>query len=377
MFDFTVTGRLPGRGRTGILTTPHGRITTPVFMPVGTHATVKSLSPDDLENLGAGIILANNYHLYLRPGSETVAKLGGIHRFMNWSRPILTDSGGFQVFSLGSDPDFLNTSAEGVSFVSPYDGSKHFFTPESATRSQILIGADIIMALDICTPDKAGLSSARTALDRTHDWLARCRTEWSRNGNKSPSPQALFGIIQGAFHKKLRREAAEFVVSQNLPGIAVGGETIGYNMAGTEEVMDWIFDLLPETKPRYTMGVGLRPSDLIRAVLAGADMFDCVAPTRLARNGALYTGRLVWSGGRPEFISESPTERLDISKSVYRLDRRPLDPDCDCSTCREFTRAYLHHLFKARELLFYRLASIHNLRMMIRTVTDLSRQADS
>ena len=320
-----------------IIKTKHGDIQTPVFMPVGTNATVKSLSPEDLKEIGSQIILANNYHLFLRPGSENVESMGGIHQFMNWDKPILTDSGGFQVWSLGA-----KYNEEGVKF------QNIFWTPEDAIQSQLKIGADIIMAFDICTPDEASHSETKKAMQITHDWLVRCKT--------AAKDATLFGIIQGAMHKDLRRDSAKFVVDQDLPGIAVGGETIGYNMDGTEEVMSWISDILPKDKPKYAMGLGSKPSDIKRAIKAGFDMFDCVAPTRLARHGALYN-------------CESKTEMIDISKSIYKLDKNPIDPLCDCSTCKNYTRAYLHHLFKCRELLFYRLASIHNLRVMIRTAS--------
>jgi len=389
MFEFTLTGRLAGRGRTGTFHTPHGDIQTPVFMPVGTNATVKSLSPEQLVSIGSQIILANNYHLYLRPGSDKISSLGGIHRFMNWPKPVLTDSGGFQVFSLGEkpsppiplshqqldlkDPNLIQTNDSGVEFRSHHDGSRHFFTPEAAIDSQVAIGADIIMALDVCTPDQAPLPQAELALKRTHDWLLKCQARWQNTS----ANQALFGIIQGAMHKSLRRQSAEFVASAGLPGIAIGGETIGYNMDGTEEVMEWIADLLPENKPRYTMGLGLRPSDIVRAVLAGADMFDCVAPTRLARNGALYTGSLVTHSGHPVFESDSDNERIDIAKAVYADDPGPIDSGCDCPTCSQYSRAYLHHLFKSKELLFYSLASVHNLRMMIKVTEDLRKMVVS
>lgn len=349
MITFEQTGKIGGRGRKGVIHTPHGDIKTPVFMPVGTQASVKSLSPADLKDVGAQIILANNYHLFLRPGSENIAKLGGIHKFMHWPHPVLTDSGGFQVWSLSKD--LLSISDDGIKFKSHIDGSSHFWSPEDAIKSEIQIGADIIMAFDQCTSDTATHSEAKLALQRTSDWLIRSKSVKSEN---------LFGIIQGAYFKDLRREATKFVVEQDLTGIAIGGETIGYEMDKTEEVLDWVYDLLPENKPRYTMGVGLRPSDLPRMVACGIDMFDCVAPTRLARNGALYVS-----------VDESPTERIDISKAQYALDTGPICDNCDCPTCKDFTRAYLHHLFKAKELLFYRLASMHNLRMMIRTVEML------
>jgi len=362
-FSFTVTAKLAGHGRAGELTTPHGKIHTPVFMPVGTAATVKSLSTSDLESLGAQIILANNYHLYLRPGSQAVAKLGGIHSFMNWPHPVLTDSGGFQVQSLGkAEISLAKISDEGVQFRSHIDGgSLHMFTPEVATQSQIDIGADIIMAFDQSIPAGADYSAAKLALRRTHTWLKRCITRWQAAGRLSTAghPQALFGIIQGGEFPALLQESAKFVIDQDLAGIALGGAVIGTDPRQTLETIASVRELLPPDKPLYTLGVGVRPSDLIAAVQAGADMFDCVAPTRLARAGLLYQ-------------PESPTERIDISQSQFRLDTKPVDPACDCSTCQHHSRAYLHHLFKCRELLYYRLASIHNLRTMIRTVENLT-----
>lgn len=384
MFEFTVIGRLPGHGRTGVITTPHGDLVTPVFMPVGTAATVKSLTREDLEAIGARIILANNYHLYLRPGSPAVKKLGGIHRFMNWPHPILTDSGGFQVQSLDkplptplslprrgaggevSEPSgsLVKITNEGVEFRSHLDGgTRHFFTPEVATQSQIDIGADIIMAFDQSIPKGASKAFAQTAVRRTHNWLIRCKKIWEKSeGRAKPSKepmQALFGIIQGGEFPDLLRQSAKFVAEQDLPGVAVGGAVIGSNPRQTAETIAAIRELLPKNKPLYAMGVGIRPSDLVSVVRAGADMFDCVAPTRLARAGLLYN-------------LEVPNERLDISQSKFRLDKKPVDPICDCSTCRSYTRAYLHHLFKARELLYYRLASLHNLRTLIRTVKKLT-----
>jgi queuine tRNA-ribosyltransferase len=369
MFEFKVTKKLLGRGRAGEFVTPHGTIRTPVFMPVGTQASVKAVPTEYLTQVGAQIILANNYHLFLRPGSEIVRDLGGLHKFMNWSGPILTDSGGFQVWSLGQAKDSLvKISEEGVTFTSHIDGSSHFLSPETAIDSQIHLGADIIMAFDQCTPDKAQESAAKDALDLTTRWLGRCTTRWHEHADIQK--QALFGIIQGGLYKNLRQEAAKMVIDHNLPGIAIGGETIGYNMDGTEEVMDWLKDLLPEDKPRYTMGVGLRPSDLLRAIASGVDMFDCVAPTRLARNGALFTGQVKVKDGKWIFESESKNERISIGSGQYKLDNKPIDKHCDCPVCKNYSRAYLHHLYKAQELLYYTLASIHNLRMMIKTTED-------
>lgn len=330
--------------KTRIITTSHGKIETPVFMPVGTNATVKSLSKEDLKSIDAQIILANNYHLFLRPGSENVQRLGGIHKFMNWDRSILTDSGGFQVQTLG-----CKISEEGVEFQSPLDGgTKHLFTPELAIKSQIQIGADIIMALDDSTTYSTK-SKTKEGMLRTHRWLKRCTQALPLSCSST-----LFGIIQGGIYRDLRCESAKFIIDQDLPGIAIGGQSIGSDPQETADTIGFVRDLLPKNKPLYAMGVGVRPSDLTSVIKAGADMFDCVAPTRLARCGLLYN-------------RESKTERIDISQSKFRLDKNPIDPVCNCPTCQNYTRAYLHHLFKCKELLFYRLASIHNLRVMILT----------
>ncbi len=323
-------------------------------MPVGTSASVKSLSPQDLEELGAQIILANAYHLYLRPGEKTVKKMGGLHQFMNWPHPILTDSGGFQVQSLAP-----KISEEGVTFKSHLDGSIHLFTPEKSIQIQTDLGADIIMAFDECSPSSATKAYVEASMQRTHRWLVRCIKELKRLSNQVTNNQLLFGIIQGGKYKDLRRESAKFVVDQDLPGIAIGGESIGSDPSETAETIAMVKDLLPKEKPLYAMGVGVKPSDAIAAVTAGADMFDCVAPTRLARCGLLYN-------------LEYPKERLDISKAIFKQDKKPIVINCDCYTCRNFTRGYLHHLFKCKELLYYRLASIHNLRMMINAVNKFA-----
>jgi len=366
MFEFKITGKLAGRGRTGVFSTPHGDLATPVFMPVGTHASVKSVNPRELKEIGAQIILANNYHLFLRPGSDVIAKLGGLHAFMNWDKPILTDSGGFQVWSLGEPGGGLaKITPDGVEFRSHLDGTVNFLSPEIAIDSEVKLGADIIMAFDQCTSDTAKKDAARTALELTNTWLVRGVKEWQKHDTKK---QALFGIIQGALHEDLRREAAQFVVAQDLPGIAIGGETIGYNMSGTKAVIDWIADYLPENKPRYTMGLGLKPSDVLTAISLGIDMFDCVAPTRLARNGALYTGKVISKNGEYCFESNYPNERINIGNKEFAGDAGPIDENCDCPTCKNFSRAYLHHLFRSKELLYYSLASVHNLRLMLKTV---------
>jgi queuine tRNA-ribosyltransferase len=365
VFEYKVTRKLSGFARTGILKTPHGQIHTPVFMPVGTAATVKSLSPDDLTSLGAEIILANNYHLYLRPGFRDVKKLGGIHKFMGWNRPVLTDSGGFQVQSLGrSDVNLVKITSDGVWFRSHIDGGTlHFLTPEAATKSQMEIGADIIMAFDDSTPADASHAESQTRMLRTHSWLDKCIKVWESSKNHKLNSNSLFGIIQGGSFPDLRRRSAEFVISKKLPGIAIGGASIGRDTRETAENIAMVRDLLPKNVPLYAMGVGVYPDDVLSVIKAGADMFDCVAPTRLARCGQLY-------------LKSEKKQYIDISQIKFRLDRHPIDSDCDCYTCNSgFTRAYLHHLFKSRELLYYRLASIHNLRTMIRTVSAFHHEA--
>lgn len=351
--------------------TDHGDIETPIFMPVGTQGTVKTLDQADLANITAQIILGNTYHLHLRPGEDLLDAQGGLHRFMHWDRPILTDSGGFQVFSLGLQKEKKGTGDQGklvsiddngVTFTSHIDGSKHRFTPEGAIEIQHKIGADIIMAFDECTPDDADMQYARKALDRTHAWAKRCieahRADTQHHGYR----QFLFGIIQGAVHQELREESAKFIASLPFDGIAIGGESIGYNMAATAEILDWVFPHIPEDKPHYAMGVGLSPYDLLIAVEHGVDMFDCVAPTRLARHGMLY-------------IKDSVKKhRLNIKNGSFTNDLTPIDPSCHCSTCRTYTRSYLHHLFAADELTALRLASIHNLHFLL-TLMNETRNA--
>jgi queuine tRNA-ribosyltransferase len=365
-----------GKARAGVMKTPHGEVQTPIFMPVGTQGTVKSLDTADVEATDAQIILGNTYHLYLRPGMEKMQQLGGLHQFMQWHKPILTDSGGFQVFSLG---ETSRITEEGVAFKSHHDGSKHFFSPEKSIEIQQQIGADIIMAFDECTPDEATAKYAREALDRTHRWAKQSKQAWEAGEKHSVygSYQALFGIVQGAMHQDLREESAQFMVETGFDGYAVGGETIGYNREGTAQVMEWIEHMLPADAPRYAMGVGRDPEDIVQAVLLGFDMFDCVGPTRLARNGALYNGKLAYiqttSGEeKPVFESEYNKARLSIGRSEMATDTSVIDTDCDCYTCRSgYSRAYLHHLYKTKELAYYRLASIHNVRVMIRITEQL------
>jgi tRNA-guanine transglycosylase len=338
-----------------------------------------------VEDTKAPIILANTYHLYLRPGTETLQTLGGLHEFMKWPKPILTDSGGFQVFSLGKQMEakqqikptnhdetkipnvqtfsMTKIGDEGVAFTSYLDGTKHFFTPEKAIEIQRAIGADIIMAFDECTPDNATPAYAQEALDRTHRWAAQCVNYWEEKNRLSHYNhyQALFGIIQGAMHQDLRVASTKAITALPFDGIA--------------GVMDWIEKLLPADKPRYAMGLGRDPQNLIDAVLAGFDMFDCVAPTRLARNGAVYVGEIDFSAEPWRFVSEYDNGRLNIGNEKFTRDEKVIQPGCDCTTCQAgYSRAYLRHLFKTQELAYYRLASIHNVRFMIR-ITEQLREA--
>jgi queuine tRNA-ribosyltransferase len=356
------------RARVGLMTTPHGVVETPIFMPVGTQATVKSLDATDIEGAGVQIILANTYHLYLRPGEKLLQKFGGIQPFMRWSKPMLTDSGGFQVFSLGA-----KITDNGVDFRSHLDGSKHFFTPEKSIEIQRNIGADVIMTFDECAPDSADRAYMENSVERTHVWAKRCHEYWQTNQKLSQygNYQAMFGIIQGGLFEDLRQNSAKFISGiesdLNFDGIAVGGETVGYDMRGTRQVMEWIEPILPKSKPRYAMGLGSDPQDLVEAVALGFDMFDCVAPTRLARNGALYFGQLEPEGEWIKFVSPHPKGRLPIGNSQFKSDDQVIQPGCDCQTCQTgYSRAYLHHLYHAKELSYYRLATVHNVRFMIR-----------
>lgn len=352
----------------GEFITDHGSVTTPTFMPVGTAASVKALDSADIADSKAEIILANTYHLFLRPGEKLVSEMGGVQKFMNWNKPMLTDSGGFQVFSLGvgSNKDKLaKIDEDGVSFKSHLDGSIKRFTPEISMDIQRDLGADIIMAFDECTPDQTEYEYAKQAMERTYRWAKRCINRWEENKRMSSQGnyQALFGIIQGSVFEDLRKEATKQITSLPFDGIALGGETIGYNMEKSIEIVSWIKDLLPKDKPLYAMGLGRDPQNVVDIIKAGVDMFDCVAPTRLARNGALYVGEL--RGG--VFESEYKNGRMNIDNTAFAKDSNPIQPGCDCYTCKSgYTRSYLRHLYRSKELSYYRLASIHNVRFMIR-----------
>jgi len=349
MFEFEVEKTCPHTGaRAGKLYTPHGVIQTPVFMPVGTQATVKTMTPEELKENNAQIILSNTYHLYLRPGHDLVKKAGGLHSFMNWDRPILTDSGGFQVFSLG---DLRKIKEEGVYFNSHIDGSKHLFTPESVMEIEEALGADIAMAFDECTPYPADYKYAKDSMERTTRWLERCAKAHTRED------QALFGIIQGSMYRDLREESARQITSIDLPGYGIGGLSVGEPAEKMYEMLDYTTVLMPENKPRYLMGVGA-PDNLIEGVRRGVDMFDCVLPTRIARNGTVMTkfGRLV------------------IRNAKYSNDFTPLEEGCTCYACQNYSRAYIRHLIKSGEVLGIRLTTIHNIHYLTNLMADI-RQA--
>lgn len=335
-----------GKARRGTVSTPHGDIQTPVFMPVGTAATVKAMKPEAVEELGAEIILSNTYHLYLRPGHQVVKEAGGLHKFMNWNKPILTDSGGFQVFSLG---DMRKITEEGVEFASHIDGSKHMLSPEKSMEVQNALGADIIMAFDECAPYPADREYVVPSMERTTRWLERCKSV-----HKNTEQQSLFGIMQGGMYEDLRKKSAEDIVKLDLPGYAIGGLSVGEPKELMCQVLDYAVDFLPENKPRYLMGVGT-PDYLFEGVERGLDMFDCVLPTRIARNGTAMTSQ----------------GSVNIKNAKFERDFTPLDPECDCYTCRNYSRAYLRHLFKSGEMLSSMLLSEHNLHFLVNTMAGI------
>ena len=342
--DFTITSKeKSGNGRTGIFTTLHGSVKTPVFMPVGTLATVKSLSPEELTDIGAQIILGNTYHLYLRPGCDVIEPFSGLHGFMNWEKPILTDSGGFQVFSLAK---LFKIQEEGVSFQSHIDGSSHLLSPEKSIDIQICLNSDIIMCLDQCIQYPAEWEETEKALELTTRWGRRCKDHWEQHTQKE---NALFGIVQGGMYKDLRKQSAEALGEIDFSGYAVGGLSVGEPKEIMLEMAAHTLPFLPESKPKYVMGVGT-PEDLVELVGLGADMFDCVMPTRNARNGQLFTN----------------AGTLNICNAKHRTDTDPIDRECACYTCRHYSLAYLRHLYMTKELLAYRLNTIHNVHYYVR-----------
>ncbi len=347
-FNFTIEAECSTSwARAATLQTPHGVIQTPIFMPVGTQATVKSVSPEELHAAGAQIILANTYHLMLRPGSELIASFGGLHSFMNWHGPILTDSGGFQVWSLGH---LRTLNEDGVVFKSHIDGSTHSLTPERVMQIETEIGADIILPLDICAPYPCSLEEASKAMEWTHRWEERALLEKARQRPE----QALFGIVQGAFEPRLREQSARIIGEMPFPGLSIGGLSVGEPKAQMWEMLQHVTPNLPRDKPRHLLGVG-SPEDLVSGVGMGMDMFDCVLPTRVARHGGLFTR----------------DGRVSIKNASFRTMHGPIEEDCDCYTCQHYSAAYVHHLARVEEQLYYRLGSIHNIRFMLRLASQL------
>ncbi|WP_425446033.1 tRNA guanosine(34) transglycosylase Tgt [Dethiothermospora halolimnae] len=334
------------KARLGKLHTPHGTIETPIFMPVGTRATVKAMTPEELKDIGSQIILGNTYHLYLKPGHDLIEEAGGLHKFMNWDKPILTDSGGFQVFSLG---DLRKISEKGVEFRSHIDGSKHFISPEKSIEIQNALGSDIMMAFDECAPYPADWDYVKKSLERTTRWAKRCK-----DAHKNPDTQAIFGIVQGGMYRDLREQSAKEIIDLDFPGYAVGGLSVGEPADLMNEVLDYTVPLLPKDKPRYLMGVG-SPDYLFESVIRGIDMADCVLPTRIARNGTVLTSH----------------GKLVVKNAKYKRDFTPLDPECDCYTCQNYSRAYIRHLFNVNEILGARLATIHNLYFLLKLMENI------
>ncbi|GAA3609551.1 tRNA guanosine(34) transglycosylase Tgt [Secundilactobacillus similis DSM 23365 = JCM 2765] len=335
--------------RLGELITPHGTFPTPMFMPVGTQATVKAIAPEELDEMGAGVILANTYHLWLQPGEDLIKEAGGLHKFMNWQKPILTDSGGFQVFSLAEN---RNITEEGVKFKNPINGDRLFLSPEKAMQIENDLGPDIMMSLDECPPFFESYDYIKHSVERTSRWAER-----GLKAHQNPDWQALFGIVQGAGYEDLRRQSAQDLVSLDFPGYSIGGLSVGESKAEMNRVLDFTTPMLPTNKPRYLMGVG-SPDSLIDGVMRGVDMFDCVLPTRIARNGTCMTSR----------------GRLAVKNAKFARDFRPLDEKCDCYTCRHYSRAYIRHLFKADETFGLRLTSYHNLYFLLNLMRQI-RQA--
>lgn len=367
MFEFKIEhSENASLARMGTLKTPHGPIQTPVFMPVGTKGTVKTLSQQDLKNIGAEIILSNTYHLYLRPGEKLIKKQGGLHKWISWNKPILTDSGGYQVFSLAQEKGYTKNNnfkttvkidENGVQFKSHLDGSFHYLTPEQAIKIQHDLGADIIMAFDECAPADSSEAYFKGAMDRTHSWLLRCIKEHNKLNKKQKIPQALFGIVQGGLFKNLRVESAQFINAQNLPGNAIGGLSVGESKESMLEMIEVTVPHLEINKPRYLMGVGT-PEDLLECVERGIDMFDCVHPTRMARHGAFWTNE----------------GRFSIRNEKFKNNDSPLQSNCECETCKNYSQSYLRHLIYENEILGLRLMTIHNLHFLLNLMREIRKQ---
>lgn len=357
-----------------MITTPHGKIQTPAFVPVGTQATVKSLTPEEIRETGTELFFVNTYHTYLRPGLEVIKKIGGLHAFMGWDGPIITDSGGFQVFSLARNASLVTISEDGVEFQSHWDGSKHYFTPELSMEYQWTLGSDIHIAFDDCTAYPVTHDVAKKSMEHTHRWAARSLSASETLKVKSKKLhmpyQALYGVVQGSVYEDLRKESAKYISSMDFDGIAIGGVSVGESKIEMAKVLKWVIPELPDDKPRHLLGVG-EIDDIFILVEHGIDTFDCVQPTRLARMGRMF----VFSDmtHRIHESYKTNTHEIDITNSAYTSDVRPIDETCTCYTCTHFSRAYVHHLFHVKELLGYRLATIHNVQFMHSLVSTIRR----
>ncbi len=377
MFSFQIIQKdKETKARVGKIITAHGVIDTPAFIPVGTKATVKSLTPQDLKECGVQVLFGNTYHLHLRPGEDTVAKFGGLAKFMSWDGPTITDSGGFQVFSLGqkkvklfadeeeTEVNIVNITNDGVKFRSHIDGSPHLFTPEKSIEIQRKLGADLILVFDECTPNPSTKEYTKKAMERTHNWAVRslAAAKVKSAKRKAQNNQGLYGIIQGGIYQDLREESAKFISSFPFDGIAIGGVAVGESKKEMRDVLSWVYPFLPEEKPRHLLGIG-EIDDIFEAVAWGMDTFDCVIPTRFGRYGIAFVS--------PKEGSLKNKFRLQITKTIYAKDTRPLDENCKCYVCQNFTRGYIHHLFRSEELLAYRLATYHNLFFIINLMQQI------
>ncbi len=359
-------------GRIAKITTPHGIIETPVFMPPATKGYIKSLDSQDLENLGLNIILVNALHLHFKPGERLIKKMGGIHKFMNWKKAILSDSGGFQAWSFQrKEKNYSKVNNQGIYFISPYDGSTSFVSPEKSIDIQLKLKVDILMAFDECSPDTLDKRKIEESLERTHQWALRSFSCFQKSISSKKKRPLLFGIVQGGPFKDLRIKSLKFINDIDFDGIALGGETIGFNFPKTLKILKWLSPYIDQKRPLYTMGAGGYPQNVLDLISNNVDMFDCVNPTRLARHGALFTGKIVYKNKQLKFVSNYKNGILKINQSKFKNDLNKIDKNCDCFTCQNYTRAYLRYLYLQKEPLFARLASIHNLRFMVKLIEEI------
>jgi len=365
----TIKNSKKSKARIGTLSTEHGKIKTPIFMPPATRGYLKSLDSIDINNTNSQIVLVNTYHMLLKPGDKYIKKYGGIHSFMNYTKPILSDSGGFQIFSLQK---MVKITEDGALFKSPIDGTEYFITPEKSIQIQHNLGVDIVMAFDECMSDNYTKEQAIISTQRTYRWLDRCIKEHKKLNKKNNTKKLFFGIVQGGLFKDLRIEGLKIVASLDVDGIAIGGETIGFNMKKTKEILDYLYPHFPKNKPIYTMGVGGCPQDMIDVSIRGVDMFDCVAPARIARHGSLFVGKL--NTKTFEINSKYKDNKLRISNKEFINDKKPIEKNCTCFVCRNYSRAYLRHLFMSKDPLYSRLATFHNISYCQQTLNELKEK---